>query len=106
MSDAPAQFQVQARWMLNATDVPGYANQFLVQPGAPGPNGRPDGYYVVAGHINPPAIEAAPGTTPNVPEGTVFPVVPFARFYCSPDRLVALRDAINDAIALNERDAS
>lgn len=98
MAKTSVNVDIQARWMLDAGAVPGYANQFLVQPGAPQADGFADGFYVTAGHINPPAIDGPPGTTPDIPDGSVFPVIPFARFYCSRDRLINLRDSINDAL--------
>jgi hypothetical protein len=100
MSAADEHVQVQARWILDPSTIPTPVNALMVQLGAPA-NGKPDGVYLQFGHINPPVVEGPPGTslTQDMVDGAIFPVMPAARLVVSLDRLVEMRDQLNEAIA-------
>lgn len=90
----------EADWTgANAAPV-AIANVFLAQLGANASNGRPDGLYLTAGHIVPPALTGPQESVARAVEelGGRLPVKIETRLYIPRDRIVELARLLQDTV--------
>jgi hypothetical protein len=92
------QLQVQAQWDLDPRQAVAAANQILIQPGLPAGTSQSDGFYLILGHISPPAFPSPDAAEAARNGGAVVPVVPVARVFVSHARLEEFHRVIGDAL--------
>jgi hypothetical protein len=92
------QLQVQAQWDLDPRQIAVLANQILIQPGLSVGPSQSDGFYLVLGHISPPAFPSAEAAEAARSGGAVLPVVPVARVFVTQERLQDFHRIIGEAL--------